>query len=104
MNILTYIITVLCLINGGAHFYREGNYVLAILSLHLPMLLVIKKKWAYPALAVILALLSIVWISTGYNIYSVRIALGMPYLRMLIILLSVAAINIFGGWLLVRKK
>ncbi len=86
-----------------AHFLREGKIFLAVLYLLLPFLFFIKKKWSLIFLQISAYLGVIVWLQTVFMLISERIDLGIPWLRMAIILGVVTIFTLLSGLLLNSK-
>jgi hypothetical protein len=75
----------------AAHFYRAGQLALAAASLALIALLAVPQRWAARAVQVALALGALEWLRTLAVFAAERISAGQPYLRLVAILLAVAA-------------
>lgn len=88
----------------SAHFYRHWNYPLMILSLLVPSLLFIKRRWSLIAVQVCTILGVGVWISTIVDIAKERITMEVPWGKMAVILGAVALFTIFAGLLLNSSK
>ena len=65
----------------SAHFYRAGNTVIAVTSLFIPFLLLIKKHYTAKIIQLMLLISSMEWLRTIYQITSIRIKFQMPWLR-----------------------
>ncbi len=104
MIISTYILSVLSLVIGAAHFMRSGNYGIMIFLLLLPFLFFIRKRFSLHILAGVLFLLAVEWVITAVNLYQLRIMMNMPATRMLFIMSSVALFTVFSGFLLYNSK
>ena len=74
----------------AAHFLRLESFILAGVSLAVPLLLFIPKRRAAQAVQFCLILASLEWCRTLYNLAQQRIATGMPWLRLAVILGAVA--------------
>lgn len=83
----------------GAHFLRFGQYELALLCLALLPLLWVKRPWAARVMQIILLLGAAVWVQTTIGLLHARILSGQPYLRLVIILGTVAAFTLFAAML-----
>lgn len=100
--------TVLSALVTAAHFLKPGNLIFVGVSLLMPFLLLIRRRWAL--LMVQLALLAAagewLWSMLGY--VEDRASRGEPALRLVIILSSVAAFCILSAVLLqlspIRKR
>ena len=75
----------------GAHFLRTGNLALVALSLVLLGLLFVRRRWAAHTVRFALVLGAAEWIRTLIVLASFRAELGLPWLRLAVILGSVAA-------------
>jgi hypothetical protein len=80
----------LALLLLAAHFFHAGAGLVAAICILLITLLFVPRAWAGRLLQVVLALGAIEWILTAYTLAQVRQQHGDPYLRLLIILGSVA--------------
>jgi hypothetical protein len=78
----------------GAHFFRGSHFMLAYLSLVFPCLLLIQQRWAARAVQLALICAALEWARTAVSIMNIRLAAGEPYLRMLLILGAVMALNL----------
>ncbi len=75
----------------AAHFYRAGQLMLAIASLALIALLAVPRRWAARTAQIALALGALEWLRTLAVFAAERLSAGQPYLRLVAILLAVAA-------------
>jgi hypothetical protein len=87
----------------GAHFYRVGNTVLAIVCLHGPILLFSKRRLLIRVAQGALFAGALVWLNTITTIYNVRVAMGQPWARMAIILFAVVLVSLVSIFLLEAK-
>jgi len=90
-KVLIYVPVVLSLVILGAHFLRYGNWTGVLGSLLLIGLLIVRRPWVARLMQVVLVLGALEWIRTLYEFAQVRVALGQPATRMIIILGVVAA-------------
>lgn len=88
----------------SAHFYRHYNYPLMILSIIVPFLLLIKKRWILITVQVFTLGGAGVWINTIIEIADERRNYGEPWIRMVVILGAVALFTLCSGLLLNLKK
>jgi len=79
----------------GAHFIRSGSILLAVPALLFPFLLFIRRAWAARLVQLILAFGLIEWVITLLHLVAERCVDGQPWIRLTIILGSVAAFT--GG-------
>jgi len=87
----------------GAHFLRDGNLVLVIVSLLIPWLLLIKKPWALLGVQWLTYLSALVWVRTAIVLVQQRMMMGAPWLRLSLILAGVALFTLYAGYLLNSK-
>ena len=78
----------------AAHFLRSGFFIVAGVSLAVPVLLFIPKRRSTRIVQFCLVLASLEWFITLYDLVTQRIAAGMPWSRLAVILGVVA---IFTG-------
>ena len=87
----------------AAHFLREGQMLLMVITLLAPLLLLIKKRWARLILQGLLYAGAVLWLYTAYTIVQERLAAQGPWARMLVILAAVAAITVAAAVALSSK-
>ena len=95
--------TFLALILLGAHFLRAGSILLAAACVLLPLLLLIRRRVALRIVQCALAAGVVVWIHTALVLTQMRMQLGVPWLRMLLILSAVCLFTAGCVWLLQTK-
>jgi hypothetical protein len=88
----------------GAHFLRNGQYGFVLLALALVPLLFVRHTWAVRIVQTGLLAGAGVWIATAVSLLRARLALGEPYLRMVVILGAVAAFTLLSALLLRRRQ
>ena len=98
-KVLLYIPVVLSLVVLGAHFMRYDNWIGVAASAVLIALLFVRQAWVARLLQVILVLGALEWLRTLYELAQVRVALGQPYVRMIVILGLVAAVTLCAALL-----
>lgn len=98
--ILRTIPAVLAALLLGGHFLRAQNLPLLIASLALVPVLFVPRRPVRLLCRIGLAAGVAEWGLTAWRIAQARVAHGEPYLRMLVILLSVAAFTAAAAWLL----
>ncbi len=74
----------------AAHFYRGGNLAMVLVGLVLPLLLLIPRRWVPPVVTVGLFLAALEWLHTLSAIAGLRMQMGLPWVRMAVILGAVA--------------
>ncbi len=88
----------------SAHFLRDQNYPLVLISLLIPFLLLIKKRWVLYVIQTLAVAGTGVWINTIVVIAQYRIHESTPWVRMAVILGAVALFTLCSGLLLNLKK
>jgi hypothetical protein len=97
LRILPLILSFLLL---GAHFFRGGNIILTAVCILLPLLLLFKKRWILLLLRGLIYCGALVWVHTAVVLVQQRILLGIPWMRMILILLGVTVLTLYAGFLL----
>ena len=87
----------------AAHFVRAGQVVVVFVLLCLLLLLLVRKFWVPWIIQLTLLLGAIEWLSTLYTVAHLRIASGVPWTRMAIILGAVALFTALSS-LVFRSK
>jgi hypothetical protein len=87
---LLLVLPALALVLLAAHLLHAGWLPLAALAVLLVGLLAIRRPWAARSVQVVLAVATIEWVSTAVGLAQVRIHHGGPYLRLVLILGTVA--------------
>jgi hypothetical protein len=95
---------VIALILLGAHFLRSQQPLLVITCMLSPLLLLIRRNWVLVFLQILAYLGGVIWISTIVDIAQSRIAQGLPWAKMAVILGAVAFFTILSGLLLNSSK
>ncbi len=93
------LLPMLALLLLAAHFFRNGLFPLAAISLGFAPLVFVSRPWAAPMLRAALALGSIEWLRTAWVLFERRALAGQPYTRMLLIIGAVAAFTAVAAWL-----
>jgi len=83
-----------------AHYLRSFQPQLMMLFLLLPLLLLVRRRWAARVVQVALLFGAFEWVTTALLLLGQRRGLGEPYGRMLAILFGVAGFTILAGALL----
>lgn len=99
MRVLRVLLPALALALLAAHFVRGGLFALAAVSFGLVTLLFVPRPWAALLLRAALALGTIEWLRTAWDLAGRRALAGEPYARMLLILGAVAALTVVAAWL-----
>ncbi|HEM48991.1 MAG TPA: hypothetical protein ENO27_02155 [Caldithrix sp.] len=88
----------------AAHIMRSFGVIWALVVLMLLITLVIHREWIIRLWQIIIAFEIIEWIRTTLIIVQLRLAVEMPYLRLLIIMGAVILFNLFIIYWLQRKR
>lgn len=83
----------------AAHFYRAGLLLPALLSAALLALLAVPRPWAARTLQIALVLGAFEWLRTLAVFAAERLSLGQPWLRLVLILGTVAAVTLAAAWI-----
>lgn len=81
----------------SAHFMRAELLPLVLLSLFLPFLLLVKRPWAARFIQIVLIAGSFEWVRTVIVLVAMRRDAGEPWLRMVLILGSVATFTLLSA-------
>ncbi|AFM26605.1 hypothetical protein [Desulfomonile tiedjei] len=84
----------------SAHFLREGNIGLMLVSILVPLFLLIRRRWILIALQLWSYLAAIIWMNTMIDLVQQRMMAGRSWGTAVIILGSVSLFTIFAGALL----
>lgn len=87
----------LALVLLAAHLFHAGATLLAAIALSLLGLLAVRRWWAARALQALLLLTTVEWLRTTVVLSQARIAHGQPYVRLVVILVAVAAFTAVGA-------
>lgn len=88
----------------AAHFLRNGAIGLVVLTLFIPFLLLLARPWAVRLVQVGLILGAIEWLRTLVQLWRVRLALGEPWLRMVVILGTVSLLTACSALVFRNRK
>jgi hypothetical protein len=99
MRFSIFILVVLSLLLLGAHFMRFGNEVGVIGCIVLLGLLFLRKPWVARLMQVALIAGAFEWAYSLYYIVQARLAQGIPFTRLAIILGSVIAVTLLSALL-----
>ncbi len=78
----------------AAHFLRSGNLLLVVLSLAIPLLLLIRHRLAVRLAQTALFLATLQWLRTAATLSILRSDLGLPWVRMAVILGAMSAFTL----------
>jgi len=98
MPILRLLPAVLALLVLAAHFYRAGVAFLVPACIGLVLLLAVRLAWVPRAVTVALVLAALEWLRTLLVLADARLEAGQPWLRLAVILGSVAILTLVAAW------
>ena len=87
----------------GAHFLRAGNPVAMVACVAAPLLLLFRKPWVLYIGPLLLVVGGFIWTHLIIELLRLRMALGEPWLRLVLILSGVALLT-FASALVFRTK
>lgn len=96
MNFLRLLPVFISFLLLAAHFLRSGQTIIVIALLLLPLLLLLRNAWVPRVIQLVLLLGAFEWLWTLYSVAQIRIGLGMPWMRMAIILGVVALFTVLS--------
>ena len=88
----------------AAHYSRAGHDWLAIIILLLPLTFFIRKAFILRAWQLIMVFSILIWIQVIVDIVMIRMDMGAPWTRLVIILGLVVLLSGFCVWWLENKK
>ena len=100
---LSWLALSLVLLTLGAHFYRAGEYGIALCALGMIAFLSAGSGWKPYAAALFLCWGALEWGDSAYALARMRLGFGMPWLRGTAILLAVGALTALAGWFAFRR-
>lgn len=100
MLILRLIPVIVAALLLAAHFLRSGNFIAAGACLLAPLLLLVRERWSLVVLQVLAYAGAGLWLITTLEILQQRLALGLPWQRLVTILGGVTLFTIAAGLLL----
>ena len=103
MNFLRLLPVFISLLLLAAHFYRAGQFVLAVVALVLLILPAIRRPWVPWLMQLALFAGAVEWLLTAHRFVQIRIHYDQPWTRLAIILGAVAALTAISG-LVFRNK
>ena len=98
--ILRIILLVVAYLLLGAHFLRSGSLGWMALCFSIPFLLLIRKRWSLIIVQISLYIGSWIWVRTGIIIIHERMMLGIPWIRVALIIGLLALFTLLAGLLL----
>ena len=104
MNLLLLAAPILSFVLLGAHFMREGAWILVAVCIAFALLLAWRTRWAVRLVQAALVLGAVEWIWTALILVQERMAEGRPWIRLAAILGGVALFTLGSAVLLTRRK
>src|SRR4051812_24806863 len=104
MPVLISIPAVLCFLTLGAHFLRQGSWVLTLLCVCFCALLFFRDRRIVWIVQGILVVAAIEWLFTAYDVVLKDQQIGKPWVRGAVILLGVMVFNLVAAMLLKLRK
>jgi hypothetical protein len=90
---------ILCSITLAAHFLREQNAVLVLVSISSILFLFIRNRRIVKALQVFYVLAGLEWIHSMVVLAMQRRTLGSDWMRMALIMSAVAVLTLLSAWI-----
>ncbi|RJR19805.1 MAG: hypothetical protein C4581_04355 [Nitrospiraceae bacterium] len=103
MNFIKLLPVIISLLFMAAHFYRAGLIPVVVIIMFAPFLLFVPHRLIVRIIQALLAISSIEWLITISRLVSMRQEMGMPWIRLALIL-GVVAIITFGSIFVFRLK
>ena len=103
MNIVRLLPVLICTLLLGAHFYRAGYTGLVIVVAVSPLVLFMRQPFAARIMQVILIAGGVEWVRTTIQFVMMRQSMGMPWIRLAVILGAVSLITFLSA-LVFRMK
>lgn len=97
-------VPVLGLIMLAAHFLRFGDMGLTVVIIAMAGLCFTRLGWARIVCSAALFVSSFLWVQSGIDFVQIRMAVGQPWMRLVVIMGSVCAFSLFGAWVLSTEK
>ena len=107
MNFLRFIPAALSSLLISAHFQRGGYSAVAVLCLLTPAIFFLNRQWAVRIVQMLLILYAVEWVRTLIHLVQIRMDHGMAWMRLAVILGTVALFTLASAfWLnrLTRRK
>lgn len=94
---LLFLLPAISFLLAAAHFLRWGNLIAVLFCLAAPILMLIRHQKVRIMTQLCLASITILWLQTALQIYEMRAMMGMPWMRMALILGLVASFTLFSA-------
>jgi len=104
MNFVLLVPAFLSLLMLGAHFVRSGLWLPALLALVLIGALFIRRPWIVRMVQVALIAGTVEWIRTSAVLVSMRQSLGLPWLRLALIMGAVILLSLYSIFALESER
>ena len=103
VNVIRLLPVIVSLLLLGAHYYRAGFIPLVAIMGTGVLILVIRQPWAARIVQVLLIIGGIEWVRTAFSLVMARQSMGMPWIRLSLILGGVALLAI-GSLFIFRAR
>lgn len=103
MNFLRLLPIFLSFLLIAAHFQRDGSSIIALTCLLAPTLLYFTRPWSVRILQTLLILAGMEWIQTLLSLVQWRQELGLPWIRLALILSMVVLFTLLSALIFQRK-
>jgi len=87
----------------SAHFYRQGAIEIAFACMALPFFIFLRKPVIVKGIQWLTFALVFLWMKVGVDLITIRLNLGIDYLRLMIIMVGILIFTFWSGWLLIDK-
>jgi hypothetical protein len=94
VNFIRLLPAIISLLLLGAHYYRAGIIPLVAIMGTGVLILLIRRAWAARIVQVLLLVGGIEWVRTVFGLVTMRQSMGMPWIRLALILGGVALLAI----------
>jgi|GEM_PF-949958 len=91
---------VLCQLLSAAHFLRSHDHIIVAFFLLSIFLVFIKRAIAARLIQMLLTFATLVWVYTAHGLAMIRIDEGRPWIRLVVILSIVIALNVLAVFVL----
>ena len=103
MNVVRLLPVLICTLLLAAHFYRAGYTGLVIMLVVSPLILFVRQPFSARIMQVILVAGGVEWVRTTIQFVTMRQSMGMPWIRLAVILGAVSLITFLSA-LVFRMK
>lgn len=104
MTFLLLLPAILSFLALAAHWLHAGNPLLAVASIGMCFLLLVRRQWVARVAQTVLVLACVIWVLTTYDIAQERMADHREWVRAAVILLSVGAFSVLAAVLFQTRR